>query len=225
MAGGVQSGRGMAARPDGCPFVKISIIVEGNTEMAFIPYLRHYLERKLHGSMPKLDPLPYNGRIPTGDKLGRIVSRLLEDRVNPSDYVIAMTDVYTGTVPPEFQNAADAKLKMRQWVGTEPRFHPHAAQYEFEAWLLPYWSDIQHLAGHNKTVPAGNPEGVNHNSPPSYHVKEIFRIGNCRNHYVKPRDAGRILRDNNLSVAISQCSELKAFVNTILTTCGAQAVL
>lgn len=31
--------------------------------------------------------------------------------------------------------AADAKQKMREWVGTEPRFFPHAACHDFEAWL------------------------------------------------------------------------------------------
>ena len=204
--------------------MKISIIVEGATEKVFIPYLRDYLQGKLLGSMPKLDPLPYNGHIPTGDKLQRVVERLLQGPVDPSDHVIALTDVYTGAVPPNFRDATDAKRKMRQWVGNESRFHPHAAQHEFEAWLLPYWSDIQKLAGHNRSAPTGNPESVNHIKPPSCHIREIFSVGHGRKHYVKIRDAGRILRDNPLSIAISQCSELKAFVNTILIACGAQAV-
>ena len=204
--------------------MKLSIILEGNTEMAFISHLRQYLRDYLHGNMPELDPLPYDGRIPTGDKLESLVDRLLNARVNPSDCVIALTDVYTGTIPPAFQNAADAKSKMRQWVGNDPRFHPHAAQHEFEAWLLPYWSDIQRLAGHNKSAPRGNPETVNHMNPPSSYIKEIFRVGNGRKRYVKIRDAGRILRGKDLAVAISQCSELKAFVNTIFTVCGAQAI-
>ena len=57
-------------------------------------------------------------------------------------------------------------------------------------------------------------------------IKEIFRIGSKGRAYVKPRDAGRILRDNDLSVAITQCSELKAFVNinTILSICGAEVI-
>lgn len=32
--------------------MKISIIVEGKTEKAFIPYLRHFLENRLAGDMP-----------------------------------------------------------------------------------------------------------------------------------------------------------------------------
>lgn len=109
---------------------------------------------------------------------------------------------------------------MRQWVGNEDRFHPHAAQYDFEAWLLPYWSTIQKLAQHNRNAPSGNPELINHDNPPANRIKEIFESGGCRDSYVKPRDAGRILRENDLSVAVGQCSELKAFVNTILIVSG-----
>ncbi|MBI4384984.1 MAG: DUF4276 family protein [Nitrospinae bacterium] len=204
--------------------MKIALIVEGKTEKAFMPHLRKYLERHLAGCMPSLDPLPYGGRIPTGDQLKRIVSNLLENGRNPADHVIALTDVYTGPQSPDFKDAQDAKTKMRQWVGNEPRFHPYAAQHEFEAWLLPYWSCIQKLAGRNKAAPSSTPETVNHHNPPSRRIKEIFRIGQHRNHYIKPRDADRILRDNDLGVAVSQCPELKALINTILSVCGSKTI-
>ena len=202
--------------------MKIAIIVEGKTETAFMPHLRKYLERHMAGEMPKLDPLPYHGRIPKGDKLRRVVEGLLKERP-PADHIIALTDVYTGSNPPDFKDAEDAKAKMRQWVDGESRFHPHAAQYDFEAWLLPFWSDIQRLAGHNKAAPSGNPENVNHSNPPAHRIREIFNLGK-RYSYVKPRLAGRILRDNNLAVAISQCQELKAFINTILEICGKPSI-
>ncbi len=76
---------------------------------------------------------------------------------------------------------------MRQWVGPNPRFHPHAAQYDFEAWLLPFWSEIQHLAKSNRTAQWTSPEQVNHNNPPSYRINEVFRTGGSRRAYVKPR--------------------------------------
>jgi hypothetical protein len=200
--------------------MKITVIVEGKTEKVFMCYLRKYLERQLTGSMPDINTYPYDGRIPKGNKLQRIVANLLIGR-NASDHVIALTDVYTGSKGiPDFDNAEDAKSKMRNWVGNEPRFHPHAAQYDFEAWLLPYWPTIQKLAKHNKSAPVGLPETVNHNKPPALHIKEIFETGkHKRLSYVKPRDASKILRENDLSVAISQCPELKAFVNTILRLC------
>jgi len=204
--------------------MRIAILVEGDTEKAFMPCLRKYLQNHLPGRMPRLDPVPYDGRLPTGNKLRRIIENLLADRRKPADYVIALTDVYTGTRPPDFTDAADAKTKMLQWVGRESKFHPHAAQHDFEAWLLPYWDDIRRMAGHNKTAPPGEPETVNHNNPPSYRIREIFRIGNRGKAYVKPRDAGRIFRDNDLSIAISRCRELKALVNTILVSCGGSPV-
>ena len=206
--------------------MKITLIVEGSTEKAFLPHLRNYLRPRLvNGGMPILDPYPYNGSIPKGDKLKREVARLLSDRRSPSDHVIALTDVYTGANPPDFSDAADAKTKMRQWVGHEPKFHPHAAQFEFEAWLLPYWRRIQELAGgHNQAAPVGNPEKINHNNPPSQLIKNILRRGQGRYNYVKPRDANRILDKADLNIAIQQCPELKSLVNTILCICGGQTI-
>jgi len=203
--------------------MKITLIVEGKTEKAFLPYLRKFLAPRLPSKMPRLDVNPYDGRIPTEGKLKGDVQKLLSGRY-PSDHVIALTDVYTGSRPPEFQNAADAKAKMRLWVGPEPRFHPHVALHDFEAWLLPYWASIQKFAGHNKCAPTGQPETVNHDNPPAYHIKEIFEIGKCRDSYIKPRDAGRILSNNDLAVAVAACPELKSFINTILFVSGGVSI-
>jgi hypothetical protein len=109
-----------------------------------------------------------------------------------------------------------------QWVGSNPRFFPHAAQYEFEAWLLPFWNDIQKLAGRKDKAPAGEPEQVDHNKPPSKRIEEIFNC--CQKKYVKPRDAARILKDKDLMISIQACPELKAFINTILTLCGGTGI-
>ena len=190
--------------------------------MAFKPHLRAFLQFKLAGQMPRLDFFPYDGRIPMGDKLRRVVDDLLNKRPSPADAVIALTDVYTGTNV--FADAADAKAKMWAWVGQNDRFHPHTAQHDFEAWLLPYWDEIQKIAGHNRNAPAGQPETIDHNRPPSYHIREIFRIGNCRDDYSKVRDANRILRGKDLSIAVLRCPELRAFVNTIIDLCGGTPV-
>ncbi len=197
--------------------MKITILVEGKTEKAFLPYVRNFLQIRLPGRMPNLDPFPYDGRIPKEDKLRRVVEKLLRGR-QAADAVVALTDVYTGTR--DFRDAADAKSQMRNWVGDQPRFHPHAAQHDFEAWLLPYWGEIQKLAGHKKSAPSGKPEEVNHNHPPSEHIKEIFRIGTCGRDYSKTRDANRILQGKDLAVAAALCPELKAFLNTILGLSG-----
>jgi hypothetical protein len=115
--------------------------------------------------MPTLDFFPCDGRVYKGDKLRRTVDNLLRKRPGPADAVIALTDVYTGTN--DFENAADARRKMQAWVGDNPQFYPHAAQHDFEAWLIPFWPAIKELAGHNRTEPPGSPEMVNHAHPPS----------------------------------------------------------
>lgn len=197
----------------------MAIIVEGATERVLMPKLRELIRARVPESrgMPKLIPSVQDGRLPTGDKLKRLVERLLSDRPQPADAVVALTDVYTGTK--EFKDGADAKQKMRNWVGPEPRFHPHVAQHDFEAWLIPFWNDIQSLAGSNRGSPNAHPETINHNKPPAHLLKEIFRAGTNGKAYVKPRDAARILRDQRLETAASSCPELKAFLNTLITLC------
>jgi len=196
--------------------MKIAILVEGATEKAFEPILRDFLESRLQQQMPKLKFIPYDGRIPKGEKLKRSVDNLLTGR-DAFNAVIALTDVYTGTN--DFQDAADAKAKMKDWVGNNPNFYPHAAQYDFEAWLLPYWSTIKKLAKSDKSAPRGLPEQVNHGKSPSYRIKEIFEIGKCQNSYSKIRDVKRILKNQDLMISVNQCPELKLFINTILSLC------
>jgi hypothetical protein len=196
--------------------VRIAIIVEGGTEKAFEKTLRGFLSPRLPGEMPKLQFITEDGRIPKEDRLRRDVERLLKT----NDAVIALTDVYTGTEPHDFETAADAKTKMNRWVGPEPRFHPHAAQYDFEAWLLPYWPTIQTVARSNRSAPSSTPETVNHQKPPSKHLDEVFRSGQNRRSYSKVRDGMRILRDQDLAVSAAACPELKDFLNTILAVCG-----
>jgi hypothetical protein len=193
--------------------VTIVLLIEGKTERAFLPTLRQFLERRLAGRMPRLDPTPYDGRLPNGDKLKRDVGRLLRT----ADAVVALTDVYTGGH--DFVDARDAKQKMRGWVGPNEHFFAHAAQYEFEAWLLPFWADIQRLAGHNMGSP-GAPESVDHMRPPSVRIREIFKVGSRGKDYVKARDAQKILRGKDLEYAVKECPELKEFLHTILQLCG-----
>jgi hypothetical protein len=194
---------------------KITIIVEGATEKVFMPALRAYLEKRLPGKMPRLDPFPYDGPISQrkGAKLRDDVKRLLNDR---SDAVIALSDAY-----PEFSDAEEAKNKMRTWVGNEARFSPHVALHDFEAWLLPFWKTIQNLAGSKRCVPGIHPEQVNHNTPPSKHLQKVFLSGHKGKAYSKTRDAKRILHGQDLAIAAKACPELQKFLETIVRLCEA----
>lgn len=201
--------------------MNIVILVEGETEEALLPVLRKFINDRLaHGTKrPRLQINCYDGRVPTGDRLRKIVERELSLE---ADAVIALTDVYTGS--PEFQNAADAKQKMLEWTRHNKHFYPHTALHDFEAWLLPYWDEIKKLSGTSRSAPAISPEGVNHNKPPAQLLAEVFRSGTRRKSYSKVRDAARILKGKDLTIAANACPELKHFLNRILGLCGGQLI-
>lgn len=210
----------MGDEPYGWTPMKIAILVEGATEKFFKEKLNEFLRIRLEGQMPKLKFIVYDGRVPKEAKLKRVVDNLLSGS-DAHDAVIALTDIYTGTK--DFQDAIDAKAKMEKWAGNSPKFYPHTALHDFEAWLLPYWDTIQSLAKHKRSAPSGSPESVNHQKPPSYWIKEIFKLGG-RQDYNKPIHGRKILEKNNLMVAIQACPELKAFVNRILYLCDAEEI-
>lgn len=205
--------------------MRIVVLVEGGTERVFKPFLSAFLRVRLAGKMPKIDFRPHHGRIPTGEKLRRIVDNHLNDAKQPADAVVALTDVYTGTQPPDFSSAEDAKRKMREWVGAEPRFFPHVALHDFEAWRLPYWSKIKKLAGSNRKSPSITPEKVNHGKPPAHLLNETFPAGSPGNRYSKILHAQRILTGEDLMIAVRTCPELKAFVNTLIECCDPTQVI
>lgn len=155
--------------------MNIILMVEGKTEKAILEPLRNFLAPKLPNKMPKFMLRPYHHLIPKKNNLKFEVNRYLNGPKDPADAVIALTDVYTGKR--EFKDAKDAKSKMKEWVGNESRFYPCAAQYEFEAWLLPFWEDLQKMAKHNASSPGPNPELINHSNPPSKRIKNLFRGG------------------------------------------------
>ena len=201
--------------------MKIAILVEGATEVAFREKLREFLQSRLEQKMPRLDFKPQHGRVPKEEKLKRLVEKLLDN--DGYDAVIALTDVYTGK--PDFKDANDAKEKMMTWVDNNPNFYPHTALHDFEAWLLPYWPTIQKLAKHNRSAPSGSPETVNHQKPPSDRIKEIFSIGQCTRDYDKVIDGKAILKKNDLMIAIQACPELKAFVYRIISLCDENQII
>ena len=114
---------------------------------------------------------------------------------------------------------------MQNSLGKNPKFYPHTALHDFEAWLLPYWTTIQKLAKHNLSAPSGSPETVNHQKPPSDWIKGIFSSGPRGKDYNKVSDEMAILKNIDLMIAIQACPELKAFVNQIISLCDAEKII
>ena len=201
--------------------MRIAILVEGATEVAFKEKLRKFLQSRLEQKMPRLDFKPQHGGIPKEKKIKLIVENFLDN--DGYHAVIALTDVYTGKQ--DFKDANDAKDKMRRWVDKNPKFYPHTALHDFEAWLLPYWKTIQKRAKHNRSAPSGSPETVNHQKPPSDWIKEIFSSGSRGKDYNKVIDGMAILKNNDLMIAIEACPELKAFVYRIISLCDEEKII
>lgn len=134
-----------------------------------------------------------------------------------------ISNKYDGRIPKQekLKRVVDALLR-----GADPDAHHVIALTDVYAGSNDFqnWATIQELARHNKTSPPGQPESVNHTHPPSYHLKEILRIGVGPRQYTKVRDAKRILQGKDLSVAAASCPELKAFLNTILTLCNGDPI-
>lgn len=149
-------------------------MVEGKTEKALREVLKRFLDdRATQRRRPKV-------KLKT--KLldsGLLNQERLRDQVALSFRdpevvcVVGLVDVY-----PRFTSAMEAKGFLRQAATGEPRFHAHAAQFEIEAWLLPFWKDICYRLGVQRKPPGANPEQVDLQKPPSRHLSELYRLAN-----------------------------------------------
>lgn len=127
--------------------------------------------------------------------------------------MIALVDVKG---PKRFSNAQEAIAFLQECHPSEDRrFRPHAAQFEVEAWLLPFWDDICKRLKVNSQAPAANPEAVNHALPPSHHLFELYRKAKPSRRYDKVRDAPTILTAKNLPTAAKACPQLGALLRSL----------
>jgi len=192
----------------------IVLLVEGNTETALRDKLKSFLdEQAVAAGKPKVALRPKDIMTLNPGKLcHRVRLELRDPKVTA---VVGLIDVY-----PEFTSASDAKQFLRDAVGDEPRFYAHAAQYDVEAWLLPYWDFICRRLGVQRAKPGANPEAVNLENPPSRRLDELYRIARPPRKYVKPIEMAAVLRNQDLTVAAAQCPELRSLLNTLLTLAG-----
>jgi hypothetical protein len=114
----------------------IVLLTGGLTETALNGHLRHFLDARAEATgRPKVALRTKNIMTLNAGKLrGRIRLELAQPGVSA---VVGLVDVY-----PRFDSAEAAKQFLRESAQNDPRFFAHAAQYEVEAWLLPYWDDI-----------------------------------------------------------------------------------
>jgi hypothetical protein len=191
----------------------IVLLVEGATETALKDKLKAFLDERAEAEgRPKVtlrtkDIAPLN----PGKLRHRVRLELGESKVTA---VVGLVDVY-----PDFTSADEAKQFLRDAADDE-RFYAHAAQYDVEAWLLPYWDFICDRLGVRKAKPGTRPEQVDLEWPPSKHLGELYRTAKPSRKYVKPIEMATILRNQDLTVAANQCPELKSLLNTLLSLAG-----
>lgn len=193
----------------------IVLLVEGDTETALKASLKRFLDERAQAeNKPAVRFKAKDIMSLNSQRLGRRVKLELSDPTVTA--VVGLIDVY-----PNFGDAAAAKRFLRQAVGDEPRFYAHAAQFEVEAWLLPYWDAICRRVNVRQSPPADLPEQVNLQNPPSRRLSELYQRAKPRpRKYVKTIEMAAILHDKDLTVAAAQCPEFKAFLNTLLTLGG-----
>jgi len=195
--------------------MKIVVICEGATEAALMQGLRDFVQsRAVHEKRVGVSSRSLDG--PTiRRKLDRVARNLLEqdDVVG----VVALSDVH-----PYYKNAKETKDALRRCAGSadkNPNFRAHAAQFEVEAWILPFWDEIAKHLSVNAASPGANPEQVNGQKPPSHHFKELYR--RAKREFDKVLDGPRWLKSERLASAAGHCPELKSFLNSLLELAGA----
>ena len=195
--------------------MKIVVLCEGRTEAALRGALSDWLRDRLPEKRVGIDTRALGGSVAT-PKLPRMVTLFAskDDVIG----VIGLTDVY-----PDFPSAEEAKNRLRELVSQSThcdKFHAHVAKFELEAWLMPFWDDITKRLGVKAKRPAGRPEEINDQKPPSKHLTELYR--NTKRGYNKVLHAADWLTAKNLDTAAESCPELRAFLDCILKLAGTE---
>ena len=189
----------------------IVVLAEGDTERAFKDRLKRFLDERA-GTKPKI-------RLNVKPVDGMMSEKVIKSRVpkyldqNDCRGVVVLADVY-----PFYKSAEHAKTTLQSWMPSDPRCHAHAALHDFEAWLLCDWNSILNLANiKNKQPWSNNPETVNLINPPSHRLDDLFNHEAVpRQKYSKVRQGKILMEKLDLISAANICSELKAFLNTLL---------
>ena len=193
----------------------IVLLVEGSTEKTLTDKLKEYLDQQAElAGRPRVALRAGKIKSTEPHALGQQIKLQLQTQNTAA--VIGLIDVF-----PHFSDAQAARTFLRQAAeraGVTQHFYPHAAQYDVEAWLLPYWDDICRRIAVRQGAPGGNPEMVDSIRPPSYRLKELYQRAGRK--YVKTLEMPAILKGKDLSVAAHACFELKSLLNTLLQLCN-----
>lgn len=191
---------------------KIVLLVEGQTEVMLREWLKVWLDAKCEQSgrpAVRLEVKPFAELLSPGKLKKRIELNLQSNDVLG---VVAIIDVKCSSRTP-FEDSAAAIKFLSAGLENEPRYRAHAAQYEVEAWLLPFWDSVCKKLKQKMQAPGANPEQVDHDKPPSHHLKQLYRKAD--RHYDKTRDGPAIAKGKDIEVAAAKCPNLKKLLDSI----------
>lgn len=188
----------------------IVLLVEGKTEAALKRHLKRFLDGRAEAEeRPKVALRTKDVMTLNESRLRRRIRLELSDAQVSA--VIGVIDVY-----PNFTSATEAKDFLRRAGDGNPDFFAHAAQYEVEAWLLPYWEAICKRVGVHHAAPGAQPEQVDLIHPPSHRLEALYRLARPRRKYIKTIEMAAILQGEDLTIAANLCPEFKCLLNTLL---------
>jgi Domain of unknown function (DUF4276) len=196
--------------------MKIVLLCEGKTEVVVATSLRDFVQEYCKSKKIRavgIDAKPFGCELYNRRMLR---TRLELHAKNPKVIgVVALADVR-----PTFETVKDAKDRLRQCMKNSPhreKYYAHVAKMEIEAWLLPFWSDIEKNLKVKLDPPGAKPEDVNDEEPPSFHLKALYR--RAGKSYSKVLHAKHILKRNSIEESAKTCPELRSFLNTLTRLC------
>lgn len=189
--------------------MKVVVVCEGRTERALKSAFRDVITRSIGHARVGIETRSMDGRL-AKRKFTTVVRNLLQKEDVRA--VVALTDVY-----PYYNDALSAKNALNGLVEDVPvskEFRPHAAQFEVEAWLIPFWDEIASRLRVKAKRPGANPERVNTTKPPSQHIQDLY--ARAKKKYDKVIDGQRWLTADRLERASAECPELREFLDTLV---------
>ncbi len=192
----------------------IILLVEGETEIALKRHLKDFVDQRarLHGrSFIALKTRKIKSL--NREALGRQIRLELES--HDTQAVVGLIDVFPQFKRADASAAKQFLMEAARSAGITHGFYAHAAQYDVEAWLLPYWNDICQRVGVQQSSPGNHPEQVNGVRPPSYRLREFYQ--RAKREYTKTLEMPIILEGKDLTIAAGACPELKSLLNTLLS--------
>ena len=185
--------------------MKIVLLVEGDTERALKGHIKAFLDQRAQAAGRPRVRLETRGKVNV--KPHKLKQRVgLELRAPDVKAVVGLIDVF-----PRFKSATQAKAYLAE-SADHPKFYAHAAQFDVEAWLLPYWADICRRVRVKQKAPGSNPETVNQINPPAYRLRALYQRAKPRpRKYVKTTEMFAILKGKDLCFPPTNVQSLKPF--------------